>query len=379
MKIGIITTFRQTNWGSVLQAFALQRAVEKFGYTTEIIDYKYPNEFHWERGLEWGNNKKSLMPVLRRIKTSIACILGLRSWPMMTLMNSFINKNMKVSRFISSHNDLHSTPPIYDIYISGSDQIWNPNTMLGDMSYMFDFAPVTSKRISYASSFSCLSIPNKYQEDYKKYLSKYSAISVRENNGRKVISSLIGKDAKVVLDPTLLLDEEEWTQIASGAKRISLPPKYILCYMLSYTFEVDKPMGELLQKVQDKYNMPVVALNSMPDSFKGEVYNLPRSYSKGIPEFLYLIKNASIVVSSSFHGTAFALNFGRPLIAMGADNEDDRVSSLLQNMNLCNNFVLSTNIIIDDINPIYDKEKEQGHLSKLRQESLSFLKNSIER
>lgn len=92
---------------------------------------------------------------------------------MMDLLNSFIDREMKVSKPILSYDDLHANPPIYDIYVSGSDQIWNPNTMLGDLSYMFDFAPLNSKKISYASSFSCKSIPSKLKKQYEESLSDF--------------------------------------------------------------------------------------------------------------------------------------------------------------------------------------------------------------
>lgn len=378
-KVGILTTFRQPNWGSVLQAYALQKIIEGLGYNTEVIDYRYPNEFHWERGKMWGKpREKTLKNLLKEMKQTILEILGMRSTPIMKLLNSFISREMRVSKPILSHEELHANPPIYDIYVSGSDQIWNPNSMLGDLSYMFDFAPLNSKKISYASSFSCKSIPAKLKKQYEESLSDFSALSVRENNGKEIIKELLERDAMVVLDPTLLLTRVYWNAIADKASKVKLPKQYILCYMLSYTFEVDKPMGQLLQLVQAKYNMPVIALNKIPDSFHGDIVNLPKSYSKGIEEFLYLIKEASIIVSSSFHGTAFALNFGKPLIAMGARNEDDRVLSLLSNMDMVSHFVYSDKISNANIEVYYDEDKEQNILNTLRSDSLNFLKDSLE-
>lgn len=377
MRVGIITTFRQPNWGSVLQAYALEKVIEQMNYDVEVIDYKYPNEFHWQRGKKWGKNPNTLKAKLHKIKVYFLCMLKLRSKPMMELLNSFIKKNMKLSRKIDSYESLHENPPIYDIYVSGSDQIWNPNTMLGDMSYMFDFVPNGNRKISYASSFSCVSIPNSLKDIYKNNLSTYSVLSVRENNGQNIIRQLIGKDAKVVLDPTLLLTKEHWEKLAEKAKKTDLPKTYILCYMLAYTFSADEPMGKLLEMVQRKYNMPVIALKTMPQSFHGDIFQLPVSYSKGIEEFLYLINNASIVVSSSFHGTAFSLNLGKPLVAMGAMNEDDRVLSLLKNLGMKNQFVYAEKLQESSINPFYDVENEQKKMEELRFDSLSFLRNSL--
>lgn len=377
MCVGIITTFRQPNWGSVLQAYALEKVIEQMNYDVEVIDYKYPNEFHWQRGKKWGKSPKTLKEKLHKIKLYFLCMLKLRSKPMMELLNSFIKKNMKLSRQIDSYESLHENPPVYDIYVSGSDQIWNPNTMLGDMSYMFDFVPKGKKKISYASSFSCASIPDNFKDIYKNNLSTYEALSVRENNGRNIIHQMLGRDAKVVLDPTLLLPKEHWEKFVEKAKKTELPKAYILCYMLAYTFSVDEPMGELLEMVQRKYKMPVIALKTMPQSFHGDIFKLPVSYGIGVEEFLYLINNASIVVSSSFHGTAFSLNLGKPLVAMGAMNEDDRVLSLLKNLGMENQFVYADKLQNSSINPFYDVEDEQNKMEELRADSLLFLRNSL--
>lgn len=376
-KVGIITTFRQSNWGSVLQAYALQKIIDNLGHNSELIDYIYPNDFHWNRGKKWGRpESKTINYYYKKLKTYISCALGFRSYPMMTLLNRFISNEMKVSKTYHNYTELHSADISYDTYVTGSDQVWNPNTMLGDMSYMFDFTPKGSHKISYASSFSCLTIPDKYKEDYIKYLKDYSAISVRENNGKKVIYELLNRDAIVVLDPTLLLTKSEWATLAYKAQRVKLPSKYILCYMLSYTFDVDKPMGQLLEAVQTKYKMPVIALNCMPKSFIGNEYHLPKRYGKGIYEFLYLIENASIVVSSSFHGAAFSLNFGRPLVALAANNEDDRLASLLDNLGLSNLLILDDSDYTN-IDPFYDVFQEQQQLQALRDASQMYLSNNI--
>lgn len=377
-KVGIITTFRQSNWGSVLQAYSLQKVVERLGYDVELIDYIYPNEFHWERGLLWGKTKKkSLITLIKDVKFYILCRLHWCAHSIMFLLNDFISKNMRVSKKFLTHKNLHSNPPIYDIYISGSDQIWNPNTMKGDFSYMLDFAPVDSQKIAYASSFSCLSIPEEYVEEYRTNLSKFSSISVRENNGKKVIKQLLGKDVDVVLDPTLLLNREEWAGIAEKADKIELPKQYILCYMLSYTFAVEEPMAKLLDLVQKKYKMPIITLNRIPAGFKGDVEILPKNYNKGIYEFLYLIKNATIVVTSSFHGTAFSLNFGKPFFALAASNEDDRLCSLLKSLDMTDILIDASCISVEGVEPFYDIDSEQKKLDYLRNESLEYLKKSL--
>jgi len=320
----------------------------------------------------------SFRGIIRKIKNEFLFALNLKAKPQMRLLNEFINKNLKLSRKYSSYEELHNTPPNYDIYVSGSDQIWNPHTMLGDTSYMFDFAHDNAKIISYASSFAVNDIPQNLRGQYIKYLKRYSSISVRENNGKSLIRRLVNKNAEVVLDPTLLLNGDEWRCIASRAKKIKLPENYILCYMLAYTYSADEPMAKLLTRVQNQYGWPIIMIKTSPRNFKGYQYKLPRNFNLGIPEFIYLMQHASLIVSSSFHGTAFALNLGRPLLALTKDNEDDRIESLVNNLGVAEQIlVLTSNVTKKELTPFYDVNKEQSALSKLRQKSINYLSQSL--
>ena len=376
--VGIITTYRQANWGSVLQAYALQQVIDNMGFQSQIIDYAYPNEFHYIRGCKRSRSWLRNLPgnTIERIKICFKQLPPHR----MDLLNRFINQHMRCTRRFVSYEDLHQDPPLYDIYVAGSDQIWNPNTMLGDMSYMLDFAPEEALRISYSSSFASLTIPEHLQSDYRENLSKFAHISVREKNGVPVIKELLGREATVVLDPTLLLDRTHWAAIAQQAVPVSLPDKYILCYMLGYTYNPDKSMSQILHQLQDQYQMPVIAMNQLPSSFHGEEYRLPKSYGKGIEEFLMLMNNASVVASSSFHGTAFALNLGRPVIALtdGSSKADDRISSLMSGVGLLDHIVYSNTTFPQELHPEYDVEQEQRSLASLRSNSLAYLMKTLQ-
>lgn len=379
-KVGIITVHCLPNWGSVLQAYALQQIIKRLGFEVENIDYRFPNEFHWERGKKWGMKPPlTLRNMFRSIKNTAMYTMNLKARPLMYLLDLFIKNNMKLSKRYINYNELHKNPPIYDIYVSGSDQIWNPNTMLGDYSYMFDFAPVDAKIISYASSFSCRNIPESMKPQYKRHLSRYASITVRENNGKLIINELLGRDAKVVLDPSLLLDGNEWSLLSMSGRKCLLPPKYILCYMLAYTYSADEPMSILLTRVQEKFKWPVIMLKNSPCNFTGEQFVLPKNYGVGIPEFLYLIQNASIVVSSSFHGTAFALNMGIPLVALAKENEDDRIASLVSNIGLANDIlVMESEVENKRFSPFYDVAKEQDRLNSLRKMSIDYLAENLQ-
>lgn len=377
MKIGIITTFRQANFGSVLQAFSLQFVLEKMGYDAKLIDYKYPNFFHYKNGYPrksfWVTKKYKLRLFLGKI--------GLKPKNKMLLMNDFISQNIICTKTYSSKRQLQSNPPLFDVYISGSDQIWNPNTMFGDMSYFLDFAPEAAKKIAYSSSFSCDKIPKKYQQEYQYFLKQYQSIFVREKNGKQIAEALTGRtDIEVVLDPTLLIDKNEWSKYADKSSLKNIPREYILFYMLAYTYNPQNKMAEILNKLQNQYKIPILSLSEKPADFNGEFIQVEQTQSVGIYEFLDLFRNARIVVTSSFHGTAYALNFGKPLLALsdGEKKSDDRISTIMEKMEV-NKQLINTNTIIDDsIDPFYDVEREQVVLENERKRCLCLLKESIE-
>lgn len=372
--IGIITTFRQPNWGSVLQAYALQQAVLDMDYDVKVIDYKYPNEYHYAHGRK-RLLKDNLKTRFGRLRREWFMRLGLMKKDKMFMLNQFIERNVNVTRKYISHTDIHNDPPHFDIYLAGSDQIWNPNTMLGDMTYMFDFAGNESKKIAYASSFSCLNIPEKYKTEYIRHLSSFMAISVREDNGAKTARYLLDKDVPVVLDPTMLLNKEQWHEIAQQSAPLQLPEKYILCYMLAYTYSPEESMAKLLEAAQAKYPYPVISLTKLPASYHGKIYSVDCPI--GIAEFLQLIERSSIVISSSFHGSAFALNFGKPLLGLTEDNDDDRLLTIFRKVGLEGNLLYSSHLNFDILDPFYNVDYVQSCIEKLRQISKEYLQNSL--
>ena len=372
-KIGIITVHRLPNWGSALQGYALQKVVESLGFVCECINYSYPNHWHEERG-SW---KRRIPP----LKTRILRILGLRAPSLQQLVDKFVDSEIKESREYNTFDDIHNDSPEYDIYMSGSDQIWNWKTMCADPTYLLDFAPKDKLKIAYSSSFSVNYIPENLKGMYAKCLSEYKSLSVRESNGSRIIKELIGKDAPVVLDPTLLLNNKQWRELASKARwKQGMPEKYILSYMLGYTFNPKPAMTALLHRLQKRYQCPVIMLGSPNDMFDGEIFQMSKSQGIGVYEFLWLVSHASVVASSSFHGSAFAVNMGVPLLALveKVDQEDDRIPSFLSSVGLSDNLVtINTDFDNLDKDGSYDVESAQKKLDMQRSKSIQFIKDSI--
>ena len=369
-SIGIITIHKINNYGSVLQAYALQKVCIELGYNVEIIDYDFPNNFH-------RNNKYATVSDTQPTEPKIIKALFAKSLVKQHKgIRSFVEKYQNLSsKKYNQVEDFTSNPPSYDVYITGSDQLWSPKHCNGDPAFMLSFAPDNALKISYAASIGSNAIPKELKKAYVELLNRYKHISVRENSGADVIRNLIGKDATVVLDPTLLLNKDEWNNIATSKRLVK--KKYILCYFLNYTFNAFPYVDELAKEIQKQTGYEIVRVARPPHklSFANTKYKIDASPE----EFLALIRDAEIVLTTSFHGTAFAVNYGRPVFTVVQDRNasDSRQISLMQNLGL-DKQVLS----IKDKFPLvseayYDVDKEQVVLNQLRSESKQYLENAL--
>lgn len=369
-SIGIITIHKINNYGSVLQAYALQKVCEDLGYKVEIIDYDFPNNFH--RNNKYANISDAQPNEPKLIKALFA--------------KSLIKQHKGISSFVKRYQNLSdkkyhqvedftANPPSYDVYITGSDQLWSPRHCNGDPAFMLYFAPDNALKISYAASIGSNAIPEELKKAYIELLSRFKHISVRENTGAGVIRSLIGRDATVVLDPTLLLNREEWNKIATPKRLVK--KKYILCYFLNYTFNAFPYVDELARDMQKQTEYEIVRVARPPHklSFINTTYQIGASPE----EFLALVRDAEIVLTTSFHGTAFAVNYGKPVFTVVQDRNasDSRQVSLMHNLGL-DKQVLS----IKDKFPMasethYDVDNEQMVLNKLRLDSKRYLEKAL--
>lgn len=372
MRVGILTVHRLPNFGSVLQTYALYKTISSLGHDCEIIDYIYPNDWHIKKGC-WHPQKA---PLKRRIATA----LGLRPKSYLRLMNDFVFSTMKISRTYPTFESIHNNPPDYDIYVSGSDQLWNWKTMYMDTTFMLDFVPNTNPRISYSTSIAQNTIPKEYLEVYSQNLSKFKAISVREKNGQTLLKEICNIDAEVVLDPTLLLDKAQWEALAEKARfKTVIPNNYILCYTLGYTYDPAEKMKEILNRLEQIYECPIIMLNNSLKDYKGNIYHFVKNQSLGIPEIIWLIQHATVVATSSFHGTAFSANLGRPFYSLieKKDQSDDRIPSFLHYIGLSSQLVTMTTNVQEIAPCLINFETVQQYLKDFRELSLSFLRKNI--
>ena len=368
-KIALITIYHVPNFGSVLQTYATQVLLEKLGMECHIINYKYPNEYHYSLGRQ----KQSL-------KSKIARIFGLSAdHRKAKKLLDFKKKHFNFTKLYKSLDELKKADwSSYDMFAVGSDQVWKAQFTLGDSVFLLSFIPDGKYRISIASSFASKNVPDNFIEIYRKYLGKFNAISVREHNGIDIIKKDLRLNCtpEVILDPTLLLSKEQWMEIVPRSN-FKKKKKYILLYMLAYAFEPRPYIFEVIKHLQTQDNYEVVALEGYTPKEQALGIEMTNKTDSSIPEFIDLFANADIVVTSSFHGTAFAVNFGIPLISVVPEGDnDDRQSSLLKSIGL-NCCIANSRVAINEIKYDYERESAYQHLKKLRNKSIDWINNKI--
>lgn len=369
-SIGIITIHKIFNYGSVLQAYALQYICEKLGFRTEIIDYNFPNEFHRNNRFTTPDNNRKSEPLLLKLLFALSLIRQHKG------IAKFVGRHMKLSKTqYDSPHSLEENVPIYDVYITGSDQLWNPKHTNADPAFMLHFAPDSALKISYAASIAS-TIPQELHSVYSKYLGRYSHISLREEAGAGLVRRLVGRDATTVLDPTLLLDAQEWNKMA--APSVKRKRKYILCYFLNYSFDAFPYVDDFAEYVQKQTGYDIISIARPPHKFKS-LRHVQYRVGASVEEFLALVRDAEIVLTTSFHGTAFALNFEKPLftIIKSANEADSRQLGLMRSVGLEHLAISKDSPYPQISSAYYDKETMRGRLQSLRNDSIDFLKDSL--
>lgn len=339
--VGLLTLHRVMNCGSQLQTYATVKAVESLGYACTVIDYLYPSPYHVMHSL---GDENKYGGRLRSVKKILGWFGLLRLARCFTTWMKCRRAGVRFRQFADvritrpySHARLRRNLPQFDIYLTGSDQTWNPRYLAKDFTYLLDFCGETANRVAYAASFGCNALPDWCKADYAKCLSRYSAISVRESSGVGIVRDLVGKVAADVLDPTFLLCREDWLPKAS--QRVPSDRRFIFCYILSYVFNPFSYVIDLVRKLASDLNAEVVFYTGeVTDGLRASGFEIIDAHVRPLPpdEFLEYFEKAEFVVTTSFHGTAFSANFKKNFYAILNPNatKDDRVRSFLSKVEL---------------------------------------------
>lgn len=312
MKIGIITIFKSNNYGAELQAFALQKKLSLLGHESELIDYpfyKHPSHVACRQSrpifdIGFENRVKERVYSYWVALQSISIRKDIKR--KQERMEAFHRTHSRLSQVCyNSMEALYAADWSYDLFVTGSDQVWNPRMNTSLDPYFLTFAPSDKPRVSYASSFGVSALPDHTKSTYKERLSAFDRLSVREAQGVKIIHDLLGRPPEHVLDPTLLLTDVDWANVAVP---VDLPTPYVLIYELMPCVELAAVAQCVALQIKGAH---VVRIRGGAGIRSRS--NIVDIDDAGPSEFLGLYQGSSAVVTNSFHGTAFAINFKKPV------------------------------------------------------------------
>lgn len=367
MNIGIITWFSGGNYGTNLQAIALQRYLRNIGYSVQIINFEVntrskAKRTFWQK-VQSQPEKYATKYALKKYEKQIECRYR--------KMKKEVQGNCIFTDRVSCEQDYINICNKFDILICGSDQIWNPNWY--HRFYYADYDKINSKRISYAPSLGINMIRKEQEEEIKRSLSRFSAISVREYKGASLLKPLTNKELVVVVDPTLLLDVNDWNAIFPIKKVCE--EKYLLSMFLT---------DNLLHREAAKKYAKAKRLKHLVIPYCGFSYfqNADIHADASIQEFLNLIRGAEYILTDSFHVTVFSLIYHKQFYTFERFKEDtfssqnERVRNILEIANVGDRMVPYGTCRIQEKNDIEYRGVEKA-LNYEIERSKDFLNKAI--
>lgn len=365
MKVEIITLHRITNFGSMLQTYATQAAIEKLGHRAEVLDF-VPDGITFKRGC-WPKND---VPAWKKlIKLGPLFVVNVIQY---NILDRFLGKYIHTTpKRYGCYQDILDDIPQADAYVSGSDQVWNTqnNNPKDDLkAYYLGFAPEGKKRIAYAGSFGKNSFTEEESAIIREYIAKYDHVAVREDDGLKILERHGFHDGVHVVDPTLLLNAEEWTKFAN---KKAPKEKYVFVYNLNRNALIK----EIALKIAAERGLKIINFADSMDFIPGAKNRLFNTAM----DFINHIANAEIVVTDSFHGTAFSINFSKQFICIKAPRYNSRLESILRQTGLVDTrMVGSAEEGLEASRQQIDYAKVNAIMDEARKKSYEYLKNAIE-
>lgn len=369
MRTGTLTYHSGYNYGASLQAFALQTVlINKLGIDNEIINFE-PKDFY--------ESRRMLTKHPKRLKEVIKTLTRLMHHKSLSkrekLFDDFTKEQLVTTPLYRNRDEVIDASNKYDCLICGSDQIWNlgasGDEFAANKLYYLNF-PKNEKRISYAASFGgWVKEAPKRSDEIRQWLSEFDSLSVREPAAKLFLEEL-GLSSEVDVDPTLLLDADDYRKISKDPG--GLPEKYILLF----SWNVDRDMVEVAKKASREFGSPIINIVPPPRvMFSG----IDRRLDIGPREFLYLIDNAEFVVTGSFHGTVLSSLFEKDFISVYKEVPDVRMKSTLERLGLSHRLRDIEKIGREDFKNSNrdDYDQMQRRLQDLRKESLEYIRKEL--
>lgn len=378
MKIGILTILNVNNYGAELQCCALYRKLNKMGYDAEVINYL----FGINPGHQFDGEKRTV-PISFKQDIKVRLLPVVQNMFCLFYQKNKKERNQRFNEFHKKYNHLTSTtyPSVkslyaanfnYDVICIGSDQVWNYEKGYSLEPFFAAFDKKGTKKITYASSIGLSSLSKEAEAVFKKELGTFSRISVREQQASDLLCKILHRDIDVVLDPTLVLDSKEWLEVANFG--MCPKEKYLLVYIVTI-----KPCDYVLtlaRIIAKERGLKIVRIcrDAYPENSGNDVEEI---LTAGPSEFVGLFANADFVVTNSFHGTVFSINFSKPFYSVikSKHSTNSRLTSILEKLNLADRIVPVGNPIpeISDIDYTVPSERLQAE----RAHSMEYIKKAL--
>lgn len=366
-RVGVITQYYlSSNYGGLLQAYALVEYLKKHGYAAEQITYNFYETSKKVRLFEKSSNKSFVLRLKIIAKDRLLRLnnyihgLGNLSTQRRDICKEFRDSIPHTTK-IFENDTLYELNNYYDVFITGSDQVWNPDRYREGFFLTF-VDSVKKSKISYAASISNR-IPANMRSVYRDKLKDFDIITVREKNDVKALMEVIDKKVSWVLDPVFLLTQDEWSRQIKGIKtNISKP--FIFCYFLGDSAE----QRSLVSDFAKKNDLLIVTIPFMGMNYRKCDKNFGDIKLNNVSpnQFLYLIQNSKYVFTDSFHASAFSIIFKKTFIAFdrsGNSEMKERIVSLTKLFECEKQFCVNNNMVLDNIenilknNVVYNYDK----------------------
>lgn len=384
-KVGLVCNYYILNYGSALQCFATQKTVKEMGYDVKAL--QFPNiptknakiQLALRLKLKQCFNPKAVAKKLQRIKNSNSnqYYIDIRE-KRRNKFEQFINENLDMTESYNSIGEVSVAANRYDTIMLGSDQLLNPKDIIFGY-HTLSFVPDNIKKISYAASFGLSNLPLTVKGKAARELKRFDCFAAREIRGAEIYKELTGKDAPVVVDPTMLISADEWSEIA-GQEPI-VKDKYVYCYFIGE----NTLHREMARKLREYTGYKIVSIRHIDEFIKDdENFGDIAVNEAGPKEFINLVLNAEYVLADSFHATIFSILFHKKFFVLNrfvegsAGSTNSRLESLLNKLGLKERRIES----LSELNDKYKDEIQYSVVDKtLKQwvlDSKEYLKNALE-
>lgn len=378
--IGLLTPFMVNNYGTKLQAYAVQQSIREMGLEAEIINCPPQGEKTTVRNAAYKcffrlvqmkyKDRRNVAPC----NEEIARLRRLRA----EAINAFDGQYLRLSERLKDRAALAAYGARCDAVLCGSDQIWNPYN-IGAKFYMLEWVGEKTAKIAYSPSFGVDTIPAVLRWKYIRELKTFRALSARESSGQELLRSFGFPEAEWTLDPTMVVSGERWYELADRAKPCA-GGGYVFCYFLG-----GLPLGrEAARALAAKKGLRVVSMPHLT-GFAGadEQWKADDEvFEAGVPEFLRLIRDAEYVITDSFHASVFSVLFHKPFCAVRRHSQqrystNARLDSLLGMLGLESRMCASAAEVLEKMEAPVDYAHADERLAHEREKTKRYLRNSL--